>query len=166
MSPRGALNSYQGERTGGPEPGPDPGCDFFPSPLPEVNGRGSAAAGLHLDAFKACRGSRNTPETHVALSHVSFGCAQDAPRALNPSWKGRPLRRPRHSGGDPGRTRAGPGADPGRIRAGPGADPVQPACPRLCLRPLGACQIALPRVWEPSAAQCYTARCTVRALPG
>ena len=121
---------------------------------------------------RACVGSRPVgaakkgPITHVALSHVSFGRAQEAPRALNLSWKGRPLTRPRHSGGDPGRTRTGPGLDPGRTRGGPGPDPVQLTCPRLCLRPLGACQIALPRVWEPSAAQCCTARCTVRALPG
>ena len=67
-------------------------------------------------------------------------------------------------GPDPGRTRGGPGADPGRTRGGPGPDPVQPACPRLCPGPLGACQIALPRVWAPSAAQCYTARCIMRAL--
>ena len=34
--------------------------------------------------FKAARGAWRAAETHVALSHVSFGHAQDAPASLEP----------------------------------------------------------------------------------
>ena len=35
-----------------------------------------------MDGFKACRSSRSTRETHVALSHVSFGCPPGSPHGL------------------------------------------------------------------------------------
>ena len=62
------------------------GCDVShasrQAPRRALNGGGSAAAGLHLDVFKAFQGSRNTPETHVALSHVSFGAFAVTPGLL------------------------------------------------------------------------------------
>ena len=94
-------------------------------PRTALNGGRSAAAGLHLEVFKACRGSRNTPETHEALSHVSFGRTQTPRRALNPSWSGSRA----GPGADPGRTRGGPGPDPVRTRPGPGPTYVPSAMP-------------------------------------
>ena len=42
----------------------------------------------HFYGFKARRGRRNPPKTHVALSHVSFCCAPGRPRGLEPPKHG------------------------------------------------------------------------------
>ena len=137
MSSHGALNSHQGERTGGPEPGADPWCEIFfpPARSERERKRGSRPAlgrvqglpGLPQHAGNS-RGSEprefwTRAGSPAGLEPVLEREAFDASKAL---WRG--------PGPDPDRTRAGPGPDPGRTRPGPGPTYVPQAVPEAAGR--------------------------------